>query len=38
MKNLSEKVVLKAMGEKAKERLTELKNCPNGMLNQVRVQ
>ena len=32
MKNKAKKAVSKAMREKAEEMLTELRNCPNGML------
>ena len=31
MKNKENKVVIKAMREKAEDVLTELQNCPNGM-------
>ena len=36
MKNRANKAVSKAMREKAEEALTELKNCPNGMLRLVK--
>ena len=36
MINKANKAVSKAMREKAEESLTELQNCPNGMLSQVK--
>ena len=37
MRNKVKKVDLKVMREKAEEALTELKDCPCGMIRQVRV-
>ena len=36
IKNKANKAVSKAMREKAEEALTELQNCPNGMIKQVK--
>ena len=36
MKNKAKKAVSKAISEKAREELTELQNCPNGMFGFVR--